>query len=244
MFGIPSVVLVGGIWKTGKTDFALLIAEKCLDLGLVKEVASNIDTKGHFPMITDLVTLRHWLYATNKRKLFILDEGNVHLMSRRAMSGKNVKVVSLLGEISKAHARMILIAQELLRVDKEFLNPTWVRGVFIKRNLKKAQLVSHLLPKPSYMIRDIPPTSIPFDPYAVAPFTEQPADQVMFKDEDMQKLWLWTEGSSWRDLEFNHPQQFNRWLKKQVKKLQTIELSHITSNSGEDGNRTGFVMNS
>ncbi len=220
MFEIPSVVLVGGVWKSGKTDFALLVAETLLKLPsyhddmVISKVASNIDTEGTFPMITDLLSLRHWLYETAERKLFILDEANVHLHSRRAMSGKNVGVIKLLGEVSKAHARMIVIAQELLKVDKEFLNPTWVRGVFIKRSLKKAQLVSHLLNR-DYVFTNIPKSSIPFDPYAVAPFTETSSERI-FKEDDLHTLWEWSQGKSYNELGFNHPMQFNRFIRKAV----------------------------
>lgn len=239
LFEIPSVVLVGGIWKTGKTDFALYIAETLLNLPsyrnpvdctVVNRVASNIETHGTFPMISDMLSLRQWLYETSEVKLFILDEANVHLPSRRSMSGKSVEIVKLLAEVSKAHARMIVIAQELTKIDKEFLNPTWVRGVFIKRSLKKAQLISHLLEK-QYAFNNIPKTSIPFDPYAVAPFTEKPASNILFKDEDMQKLWDWSDQKqSYKELGFTHPQQFNRWLRRNVKKLLNIELSPIHTN--------------
>lgn len=144
LFEKPAVVLIGGNWKTRKTDMALLIAEICLKRPswfnpqhrtLVTEVASNIDTLGAFPMITDLISLRQWLFESSKCKLFLFDEANVHLPSRRAMSGKNVAVVQLLAEISKAHARMIVIGQNLLSFDKEFLNDVWCRGIFIKQNL-------------------------------------------------------------------------------------------------------------
>lgn len=238
LFEIPSVVLVGGIWKTGKTDFALYIAETLLNLpsqvrgthtNIVNRVASNIDTQDTFPMISDMITLKHWLYDTNEVKLFILDEANVHIHSRRAMSGKNVEIVKLLAEVSKAHARMIVIGQELLKIDKEFLNPTWVRAVFIKQNLKKAQLISHLLPK-QYVFNNIPKTSIPFDPYAVAPFTEKPRGKVLFKDEDIQKFWQWCQPeTTWRDL-FDHPMQCNRFVKKigrqLCEQLSKIHYSH------------------
>ena len=232
------MVLIGGIWKTGKTDFALYIAETLLklpsyasgDRTVINQVASNIETYGSFPMISDMVSLRRWLYERHVKKLFILDEANVHLPSRRAMSGKNVEIVKLLGEVSKAHARMIVIAQELTKIDKEFLNPTWVRGVFIKRSLKKAQLISHLLER-QYAFNNIPKTSIPFDPYAVAPFTEKPPGHIMFKDEDKQKLYEWAYlKQSYKELGFKHPMQFNRWQRKMVRMLLDIELSPIHTN--------------
>ncbi len=235
MFEIPSVVLIGGIWKTGKTDFALYISEKLMKIPswkdprmtIISQCASNIDTEGTFPQITDLISLKRWLYETKQNKLFILDEANVHLMSRRAMSKKNVEIIRLLGEVSKAHARMIVIAQELTKVDKEFLNPTWVRGVFIKQGLKKAQLISHLVTH-DFTFLQIPKTSIPFDPYSVAPLTEEPPPELLFKDEDLSKLWQWsTTEASMFDLGFKHPQTFNRWVKKQTGKLLELLTSQL-----------------
>lgn len=221
LFDHPAVILIGGIWKSGKTDFALFIAETLQKLNIIREVASNIDTKDHFPMITDLLSLRQWLYGSNKNKLYIFDEANIHLTSRRAMSGKNTEVLRLFGEVSKAHARMIFIAQNLLRVDKELLDETWVRGVFIKRNLKKADLISHLIRK-KFSFKNIPRTSIPFDPYAVAPFTQQPQGNLYFKDTDLQILWDWSNGATYKTLGLA-PMTLHRKLKKFVK--QTLENS-------------------
>ena len=226
LFGIPSVILIGGVWKSGKTDFALLIAESLMKLNLVKEVASNIDTQNTFPMISDLLSLRVWLQSSNRRKLYIFDEANVHLLSRRAMTRKNVGLIQILGEVSKAHARMILVAQELLTIDKEFLNPTWVRGVFIKRNLKKAELISHLIHK-HYIFQGIPKTTIPFDPYAIAPFTEKPQGQMLFKDKDLQILWDWSNGVSHKELGL-HGMQINRLARKFIRENLLIKGSQLT----------------
>jgi len=232
-------VLIGGIWKTGKTDFALYISEVLLKLGIIREVSSNIYTEGYYPQITDLVSLREWLYASNRRKLFILDEANVHLPSRRAMSGKNVEIVRLLGEVSKAHARIIIIAQELLRVDKEFLNPTWVRGVFIKKTLKKAHLISDLLPK-EFVFKNIPPTTIPFDPYAVAPFTEKPTTPTLqFKDRQLNLLWDYAQGMHKSEIERReniHRKQFDRILLRYLQKTLPMFLE-IEIDDGSDAVR-------
>lgn len=137
-FDHPSVILIGGVWKSGKTDFSLYIAETLLKLPLgdgtvISEVASNIDTKGTFPVISDTVSLRTWLYSNSKRKLYIFDELNEHLAARRAMTGKNVGFISLIPEISKAHARLLMVGHQLLTVDKTFLDDIWCRGIFIKK---------------------------------------------------------------------------------------------------------------
>jgi len=224
LFERPSLVLIGGKWKTGKTDFALFIAECLLKLPswsnpehktIVAEVASNIETFGRFPMISDMISLKQWLYGSNKRKLYILDEANIHLPSRRAMSGKSVEFVKLLAEISKAHARIIVIGQDVLSVDKMFLEEIWCRGVFVKESLKKAQLFSTELIRP-YTFSNIPPTSIKFNPYAIAPFTEKPSGKVFFKDTDKQVLWDWSHGKSLKELGL-HPMALNRLLRKYVR---------------------------
>jgi hypothetical protein len=234
LFERPSLVLIGGKWKTGKTDFALFIAECLLKLPswsnpehktIVAEVASNIETFGRFPMISDMISLKQWLYGSNKRKLYILDEANIHLPSRRAMSGKSVEFVKLLAEISKAHARIIVIGQDVLSVDKMFLEEIWCRGVFVKESLKKAQLFSAELIRP-YTFSNIPPTSIKFNPYAIAPFTEKPSGKVFFKDTDKQVLWDWSHGKSLKELGL-HPMALNRLLRKYVR--ENLENDFHTS---------------
>lgn len=198
----------------------MLLAENLLELNIVSEVATNINTEGTFEQISDLVSLRHWLHSSGKRKLYVLDELQEHAYRRKAMSGKNIGIVQIFPQISKARARLIGIGQNLLKIDKDILDDSWVHGIFIKKDRKTAQLVSHLLPK-TYMFRNIPPTSIPFDPYEIAPFTELPKPGVIFKDEELQKLYDWSTGKSWNELGFNHPMQFNRWLRKTILELVT-----------------------
>ena len=220
LFDHPSIVLIGGTWKSGKTDFALYIAQTLLSLPLmgthiIQEVASNIDTDGKFPQISDLISLRQWLYESKVRKLYIMDEASEHFPSRRAMSGKNVGFVKLIPEISKAHARMLVVGHQLLKIDSILLDEVWCRGAFIKLELKRAQLISHLLPQP-YMFRNIPKTTITFDPYAIAPFTEQPEGSILFKDEEKQLLWKWSNGTPFKELGL-HPMSLNRMVRKYVR---------------------------
>lgn len=230
LFDYPSVVLIGGKWKTGKTDFGLFIAETLLKMlfgqgagTMISEVATNIETDNKiFKHVYDLVTLRQWLYATNKRKLYILDEASEHLPSRRAMTKKTVSFIQLIPEISKAHARMIVIGHQLLTIDKTFLDEVWCRGVFIKKNLKTAQLFSGLIVKPM-SFQNIPPTNIKFDPYAIAPFQEKPSGKVIFKDEDRQLLWDWSNGKTYKDLGV-HPMKVNRMVRKYIQEMLEVEL--------------------
>jgi hypothetical protein len=230
LFDHPSVVLIGGVWKSGKTDFALYIAETLMKLPLdrdsvITEIASNIDTKGHYPCIYDLVTLRQWLYGSNRRKLYILDEASEHFPSRRAMTSKSVGFIQIIPEISKAHARLLMVGHQLITVDKTFLDEVWCRGIFLKIGLKKAQLISGLLSKP-FIFTNIPRTNIPFDPYLIAPFQEEPSGKLMFKDAEQQLLYEWSKGKSYKLLDV-HPMQLNRLLRKYVK--QTLENSYHIS---------------
>jgi hypothetical protein len=217
IFSIPVMALVVGDWKTGKTDFALLIAERLLELGIVKKVASNIETKDpRIEFVSSLEKLKHWLYMDKMRKLYILDEAGVHVPRRTPMKEKNVKAIQLLPEISKAHAKLIIVTQDPDGIDSQFLNPVWLKAMFVKDSLKNARLISDFF-ETVISIRDIPPTTIKFDPYAIAPFTlteplRMPA--WILKDEQYKLLWQWAiEGKSFKTLGI-HPMQLNRIVRK------------------------------
>jgi hypothetical protein len=224
LFSYPSLVVIGGAWKTGKTDFSLKISEDLTKIGLIHETASNIETFGHYPLISDLVSLKQWLYSNNKLKLYIFDEASEHLDSRRAMSSKNVGFINIIPQISKAHAKMIVVGHQLLRVDKTLLDDTYCRGVFLKTELKSAKLISHLLNHP-YTFRNLSPTTVKFDPYAIAPFTEKPINAIYFKQEDKQLLWKWANGSNYKELGLK-PMQLHRRLQKFIRETLENELNN------------------
>lgn len=243
IYGIPSLSAIGGIWKVGKTDFALYIAENCLRIkqanhpnrSLINKVASNIETNDdRVEFVSNLEDLRYWLHHGRQNKLFILDEANVHLMKRTAMSRMNVDTIRLLGEISKAHGRMIVVAQEVLGIDREFLNPTWLRAIWIKTKLKSVKLFSHLL-KTEISFHNIPKTAISFDPYMIAPFTERDlSKKLRFKNKFMDDFYKYCFNDSkiTSDLGY-HRQAWTRDLKAFGRKFfekysHTIEPSHVT----------------
>lgn len=231
LFDRPSsFVLIFGDWKTGKTDFALLITERLLELGIVSEVASNIESPDpRLQFIADLPHLKRWLRGSNTRKLYIFDEAGVHLHKRRSMSSKNVSFMTLLPEISKAHARMIAITQNPASIDTELLSPVWCKGLIIKENKYKAKFISELFPwdKKVYEFYPVPPTSIPFDPYAIAPFkltapVDVPAD--FLNDEEKKILWDWSVNEmSARKLNL-HPMKLNRIVRKFVREVLTSKV--------------------
>lgn len=93
----------------------------------------------------------------------------------------------------------------------------------VKKRLKKAQLVSHMIPR-SFTFSNVPLTTVTFDPYTVAPFQEAPAPETLFKEENLQKVYAWATGTSYSELGFDHPMKFNRFLRTNVKRILETHL--------------------
>lgn len=234
IFSVPTMVLIVGDWKTGKTDFALLIAERLLELEIVKKVASNIETKDpRITFISSLERLKQWLHMDKIRKLYILDEAGVHIPRRTPMKEKNVQAIQLLPEISKAHARLIVVAQDPDGIDSQFLNPVWCKAIFVKDGLKNARLISDQF-ETVIKLSDIPKTTIAFDPYAIAPFTlTEPLRMPtwVLKNEEYKILWQWAiEGKSYKDIGI-HRMQLRRLLQKFV--ANVLKSSKLEDLNGE-----------
>ena len=222
LFSRTSLVLIGasnqsGVWKTGKTDFSLYVAKRCLNLGLVSEIASNIDTQGEFPLITDTQTLNSWLKSDARRKLFIFDEGNEHLPNTGFMSSKSTGFKAILPQISKKRGRLIVIAQDVDTLDKTFRSKSWWRGTFKKTSKTSASLTAYWNVYKPLEITGIPKTTVKFDPYNSAEWNEQPEHgPIFFNDKDRQILWAIThEGKTAKELGI-HQQELSRIWKKYV----------------------------
>ncbi len=225
IFSVPTMVLIAGEWKTGKTDFALLIAERLLDLGIVKKIGSNIETDDpRIEFISSLERLRYWLYADKYRKLYILDEAGVHFPRRTPMKEKNVQAIQLLPEISKAHAKLIIVSQDPDSIDSQLLNPVWLKALIVKDSLKNARLISNFIGDIPIKFRNIPPTTIKFDPYKIAPFVLYEPTKIpewILKDKDYEILWRWSiENKSHSELGL-HPYSLNRIVRRFVKNILT-----------------------
>ena len=227
LFDIPSLVLIVGKWKVGKTDFALLIGELLLKLNLIDKMASNIETiDPRVTFISDLVNIKRWLHADRSTKLYILDEANTHLIRRRAMSRKNVEAIAILPEISKAHGRIIVIGHDEKNMDSAFTSSVYLRGIFEKHTQKSVSLISDRLTD-NYDFYNLPRTTIKFDPYLIAPFTIKPKADQVFDNVDHQLLHRWVNGESNKELGFDHQMKFKRWMKKTVRAL-LLQLSPVT----------------
>lgn len=172
IFNLPaSIILLTGDWKTGKTDFGLLLFEELMRLGIIKKGASNVRTKdSNLRCIQDMPTLKHWMYKDKLSKMFLYDESITATPKRRAMSKLNVAWLKhIIPELSKGKGKLVVITQEVSFTESIFYHPTFLRGMFRKINRKTAILNSPLL-RTEITFHDIPRTSLNFDPYAIAPF--------------------------------------------------------------------------
>lgn len=220
LFKHTSVVLVGGDWKTGKTNFALHLGEKCLTYGLVSEVATNIETTGQnkFITITDTQTMKDWLSSNGHLKLFIFDEGNEHLPNTGFMTKKSTDIKSIIPQISKKRARLIVIAQDLDSIDKTFRKREWWRGTFQKLSRTDVKFTGRWNMHKPIVIHNVKPTQIQYDPYVSAEFKERPEVVHFFKDSDRQILSAWAiEGKTCKQMGI-HNQTLNRLSKAYVKR--------------------------
>lgn len=224
-------IIIFGRRETGKTDLSLLIAEILYSLGIVKWVATNIKIyHSPFPIehITSLEDLRLWCQTHEGLKLFILDEAGKAARRRTPMASLNIKILDDLQILRKYKLSSIWIAPAEKYIDSASLGSDVLDAIFSKPNFKnpKVALYDDLLEDEHKSITDIPPTSIEFDTWDVAPFTERSAKKVpKFKDKDLEMLWKWSHGETCKGLGL-FPTQLNRILRKFVKEV--LEREHNT----------------
>jgi len=231
-------ILMLGRRDCGKTDASFLIAEILARHNIVKHFATNVRVyESDFPVdrITNLDDLRFWCKNRAGRKLFILDEAGKSLRRRTPMSSLNIKLLDELQILRKYQLSLILIAPHEKYIDTAALGTDVLDAVIIKNPYglenvikgRKIALYEDLFGERVIEFHDFPPTNVKFDTWDIAPFQEQKAEEIKFKEENLQVLWEWVNGTSWNQLGFKHPQQFNRFLRKNLRKL--LELSLVKS---------------
>lgn len=157
---------------------------------MVTKVASNVRTwdpsdpekkkpDPRVEYVADVDNLRYWLHRDNTLKCYVFDEAIKHAYKRTPMARIQVSLIQVITEISKGHGRGIVIAQDPSMVDKDLLNPIWCRALFIKKGYyKRTELEMttfpwSLIPGGGHReFSGIPPTSVKFDPYEEAEFSE------------------------------------------------------------------------
>jgi len=168
----PIVVLMKGVWKWGKTDTSLLMAYLSKKWGLIDKIGANIWTfdNPEVDHIINLHKLKLWLHADKLRKLFLFDEALKHAYRRKAMSKKNIAIITeILPELSKGHGRMVVISQTE-KVDSDILDPVFCRAVWEKKSKKTMFCTSrHHAPQTFYNLPSVQKW-IKFDPDRLAPF--------------------------------------------------------------------------
>ena len=203
LFKYPApIVLITGRMGSGKTDFALLVAEILLENGIVDEVGTNIRVEDErFKRVNSVETLRKWLVSSKKRKLFILDEAAVHIDARRPMSKMNRELRYMAFLLRKFRGKFILVSQRGEDVESTFRAPDLWLATIKKLNKKTALVVSDIWDYP-ILLQGIPKTSIPYDTYDIAPFDmeDKDAQAITFVESQFPILCLWTQGLSFQQI--------------------------------------------
>lgn len=221
LFKLPIVILMKGDWRMGKTDTSLLVAHLALEWGLVDRVGSNIFTFNN-PKVEHIVRsskLKSWLHMDKSVKLYILDEGLKHAYRRKAMSKKNVEIITeILPELSKGHGRVIICSQ-IEKLDSDILHPAFCRARWFKKSKKVMKCYSKHHPPRTFT--GLPRSPIRFDPDVLAPFI---IDKEMSKGMNLEargKLYevigMYAKGYSFRQIEKEkgiHPEETRRTIRK------------------------------
>lgn len=231
---ISNYYIVFGRRGSGKTDFALLIAEILYHFKLAKWFATNTEILSSpfiIEHIDNLEDLMFWASETKGRKLFIYDEVGKTVGRRTPMSSLNVRLINEFQTIRKHKLSIIATTIDESNTDKAILNESVLDGVFVKpdfENPKKAYFIDYLRnrnPPPFYFI---PKTVVKFDTWNSSPFKEYGKHRKpTFKDKDIQDVWEWCNGRSYKDLGL-HPMELNRKVRKICKTLLGFHSSQFT----------------
>lgn len=165
------VIFICGPKESGKTDIALLLAQCAFLLGFRRHIATNIKTNSYMveAQVTDLDTLNSWL-SRKGRKLFVLDEAGKSLKKMRFMSEFNLTVMDTIQTVRKYDCGFIGIAPNETFIDSNFLN-TDILDAKIKKFSKTKAQINDYLNRQTYILLDVPRTSVWFDTKDIAKFT-------------------------------------------------------------------------
>jgi len=179
-----ALVVVEGRMGTGKTDFALLLAEKALEIGVVDAVATNIATD-RFKRICCYVELVDWLEecrALGYKPCYVLDEADSVIDARNPLSKINKKFRELVWRLRKYRGKMIIVTHRW--EDLEAAIRPFTTAIFRKVALRRAvvELAFEYAGRTVIEIDRIPKTSVRYDTYDVAPFEYGNGDDLDLRD--------------------------------------------------------------
>ena len=204
--GTSAFLIIFGRRETGKTDFALLIAEILFNEGIMKNFATNIKIYASpFPIEhrTNLDDLQFWCENTRGKKMFIFDEFGKAMRRRSPMSSLNIKLIDHFQILRKYKLSTLAITVNEKFVDNVALGSDILDGAFLKPDYKNQKLALYrdYLEYFTKTIHEIPGTSVEFDTWDVAPFKEHGVKaKPKFKDRDREILWDWSHGVKAKDL--------------------------------------------
>jgi hypothetical protein len=219
----------------GKTDFMLLIMEILNNAEIIKSFATNVKVyESPFPIehITNMPDLEAWAQTTPGKKLFGLDEMGKAARRRTPMAKLNIELIDNLQILRKYKLSLIGLAPADKYIDAASLGSDVLDGYFIKPYFKnpKVGLYIDLIESFRKSLSDIPPTSIRFDTWDVAPFTLLGKKQKpIFSDADKNLLWDWSHGRTWSSLGINR-ESASLKLKKFVRACLESERQASSTN--------------
>jgi len=224
LFKYPApIVFIIGRYATGKTDFALRIAETLLQSQIVDKVGTNIKVEHNpnFDYITNIPSLKKWLASDRLRKLFILDEAGIHVDTRNPMGRINREIRHLGFLLRKFRGKLIFVSQRAKDIEGTFRDTDIWLATFHKFSKKRAVLFSNISDVP-LVIENIPRTNVKFDTYDIAEFGTESTD---FEPETQEQAMLkeWLEHGNYRKVarQFGiaHTTQAKRIILEQIKNL-------------------------
>lgn len=219
----PIVIMVEGDWRSGKTDFALLVAWLALKWGLVSRIGSNIFTYNNpkVDFIEETGKLLRWMHADRLEKIYILDEALKFIYRRKAMSKLTIKIITeIMPEVSKGHTRLLILTQ-INKLDQDVLHPAFHRATWKKITKKTVECRSKHYP--FRIFEDLPASPIKFDKDTCARFIDK--DMLKVGDSStlppiMQVCELYSKNLTLNKIGIEtglHRQQVKRMLQKGLK---------------------------
>lgn len=241
-----SFIMGFGRRESGKTDFSLLISEILYNRNIIQVFASNIRIyESPFPIehITNLEDLESWCQTDNRKKLMIIDELGKSYRRRTPMAKLNVDLIDKTQILRKYKLSLIGLAPADKYVDAASLGSDVLDGFFVKPYFKnpKEGIYRDLIENFKRELHEIPPTSVKFDTWDIAPFTAQGKKaKPIFNDQEKELLYKWSHGATFRSLEL-HPQEINRLARKFIRRALESEVhdshNHVCVSGSNDSSQ-------
>jgi len=145
------------------------------------------------------------------------------------MASLNVNLIHQFNILRKYKLSIVATTINEQYVDNAILGQDILDGYFFKPNFRnpKVALYQDNLENLDLSIYDLPKTTVEFDTWDSAPFTEHsPNSRPQFKDKDLEILWKWSHGHTIKALGV-HAMKLNRITRKFVREVMERD-SHVS----------------